>query len=192
MFKKRFLCLYLFLFPYIDLLLICYACLLDILPGANILPKGFLPFIWPLCFLLFLASCVSSIVVSIVIGSSYAAGMSLIEASIWNLLIKIFYLCIQICLILMSAKTLDYLFGIPYSIFLVVLIWWIPPLFSICFLAVSSAFSVIIYSASCEKGIWPIGIVILFDLLSFILGIDLVIAIIHLYKCCMVEKKQKL
>lgn len=181
---KRFFSIYILLFPCIGLLLIRCACLLDILPGVHI-PYDILLSFWPLCFILLIASCVSGLVVLIVYGALYAAKMSLIEASIWNLLIKIFYLGIQICLFLVLREMWDHtIIGLDF-----IILCWIPLLFSLFFLAISGAFSAVIYGISCKKGIWPIGIVISFDFLSFILGIDLVIAIIHVCGCCMIKEK---
>ena len=181
--KKRFLCLYLLLFPCIDLLLIRFVCFLNILPGVYILPEDILLYLWPLWFFLIIFSCAGGIAALSVFGGLYAAKMSLIEASIWNLLIKIFYLCVHICLFLFVVEIWDNsIIGLEF-----IMLWWIPPLFSLCFLVISGAFSAIIYGNSCKKGIWPIGIVIFFDFMSFILGIDLVIALIHICGCCMIK-----
>lgn len=183
---KRFLCLYILLLPCIVFLVIylCYFCYMILPVPTYSLQRLYL---WLLSFGLIFLSFVSGIIALTVYGALYAAKMSLIEASIWNLAIKIFYLFIYIVIFFFVAFMMDYWKSALWGYIITI---WIPLLFWAFFSVISGAFSAIIYGASCRKSIWPTGIVILYDVLSFILGIDLVIAIIHLCKCCIIEKKK--
>lgn len=187
---KRFLSLYILLYPYIILFSSWFFVYILSLSYTQF--EGYYVGIFCFSFVFLIFIRIGIIIALVIFGTSYAVKMSLIEASIWNLLNKIFYLFVHICLFLITFIIWYYLFGFPYSIFILILIGWIPPLFNLIFGAISGTYSVIIYNASRNKGVWTKGKVILYSFLTFIVGIDLIIAIIHLYKCCMIEKKQKL
>lgn len=168
---KRFLCLYLLLFPCIVIVLSYFA--LNEHDSVAVI----------LLFFLIMLTCIGGIVSLVVYGAKYAAKMSLIEASIWNILVKILYLCAQIYILKLCYEMLS------YTLWAIIIIW-VPLLFSLFLWAISGAFSVIIYGNSVGKGVWPTGIVTLFYILSFVLGIDLILANIHACKCCMMKEKK--
>lgn len=185
---KRFLILYILLLPGIvfGVMYFCYFTYTSLPVPTYSLQRLYL---WLLSFGLIFLSFVSGIIALTAYGASYAAKMSLIEASIWNILIKISYFFIHIGILqfwnLMWESS-----------------WWksvlwefifemlVPPLFILFFWVISSVFSVIIFIASGKKGVWTNGIVILFGALSFIFGIDFILAIIHICKCCIKEEEK--
>lgn len=181
---KRFLSLYILLLPAIifGVMYLCYF-------SYTLLPDPGYTFrrlcLWFFYFFIFFLSFVCGIVALIVYGAAYAEKMSLIEASIWNIFTKISYFFIHIGL------------GVFWTIMWEnnwKSAWWelifeflLPPLLILYSWVISGVYSAFIYGTSGKKGVWTNSIVILFGCLSFIFGIDFILAIAHIGRCCMIN-----
>ncbi len=119
-------------------------------------------------------------------STTVVTRMSWVEASIWNLFIKVSYMLIYFYFLKFTIQIWG---ALMINGWILLFFGWIPLLIMVLYGSylevISGIFSVGTYIDAGNNGIWSKGIMILFCFLSFIVGINIIIAVIHIFRCIM-------